>query len=65
MYRQAYNDYGQTMPQWNDYMPEETQQQINDYRDNYDGKKAWWKNKDFNVDLEPTRESWGNAVYDW
>jgi len=53
------------MPQWNEYIPEETQQQISDYRDSYDGKKAWYKSKDFNVDLEPMRESWGNAVYDW
>lgn len=62
MYNTYYNAYEQTAPSWDAYMPEETLQYVNDYRDNYDGRKQWWKSRDFQVDMAPVRESWGTAV---
>ena len=65
LFKTARNDYRQSMPSWSDYMPEETQQEINDFRDSYEGKKPWWESNDFNVDFEPVRNDWKVAVKDW
>jgi len=58
MFRQHYNSYATTIPSWNDFMPEETQQSIDDFRSGYSGKKAWYKSKEFNVDLSGLQNAW-------
>ena len=65
MYRTAQNEYRDTRPTWNDYMPEETQLSIDNYRESYEGKKPWWKSEDFDIDMDPVREGYGDAMNDW
>ena len=61
-FRQHYNDYAMTIPDWNSFIPDETQQQINDFRSGYSGKKAWFKSKDFNIDLSGMQNDWLNSI---
>lgn len=65
LYFKAVSEYGETAPDWNNYMSEETQQEIDAFRSSYEGTGRWFMSKDFNVDMQPVYESYNEAIDEW
>ena len=64
-FNQARREYRESRPQWRDYLDEDTETQLNSFRDSYEGKGPWWKSDDMDVDMSGVRSSFREGMKDW
>ena len=65
LFKQERSEYRDTRPKWSDYMDDETNDAVSSFRDSYEGKGPWWKSDEFEVDMEPVREKYMEAMSSW